>query len=65
VQKQEYQHNTPEQVRDYLREALAIVDELDPPDELRAALFVQAVGLLSAKQIVFEQMPALTSLIRQ
>jgi hypothetical protein len=65
VQKQEYQHNTYDQVLEYLSDALQIVERLEPPDDLRAALFVQACGLFSAKQIVFEQMPALSALTRQ
>lgn len=51
----EQQHNTPEQVREYVREALAVVDELDVPDDLRAAAFAKACDLISGKQIVFEQ----------
>lgn len=50
----ELPHNTREQVRDYLREALAVVDERDVPDDLRAAAFGKAVDLLSAKQITLE-----------
>jgi hypothetical protein len=52
----ERHHNTREQVTDYLRAALEVVDELDIPDDLRPAAFVQAVGLFSAKQVTMEQL---------
>lgn len=55
----EYPHNTERQVHDYLTKALTLVAELDPPDDLRGAVFVKAVDLYSAKQITVEQvMPA-------
>lgn len=47
----EFHHNSAEQVREYLSEALAIVNDLELSDDLRGPAFVQAVGLLSAKQI--------------
>lgn len=50
--------NTPDEVRDYLRDALAIVDELDPPEDLRGLAFNHAVSLLSAGQTLFEQVQA-------
>jgi hypothetical protein len=50
----EFAHNTPEQVREYLREALDVVDELGPPDDLRAACFTKAADLIAAKQITVE-----------
>jgi hypothetical protein len=65
VQKREYPHNTPEQVRDYLLEALTIVAEIDPPDDLRGLAFSKAVDLVSAKQVIFEQMPAIPNLLPQ
>lgn len=52
----EHHHNTPEQVRDYLRQALAIVDELDVPDDLRGLAFNRAVELVSGKQVVLQQL---------
>jgi hypothetical protein len=55
MRQSEAQHNTDEQVREYLTAALAIVGELDPPGDLRVPLFTKAVDLLSAKQIFFEQ----------
>jgi hypothetical protein len=65
VQRKEYPHNTPEQVRDYLLEALTIVAEIDPPGDLRGLAFSKAVDLVSAKQVTFEQMPALSGLLAQ
>jgi hypothetical protein len=59
MQRQEQPNNTPEQVREYLRDALAVLDEIDPPAELREAVFTQAVSLISGKQIVFMQPQAL------
>lgn len=53
----ELHHNTPAQVRAYLREALDVVAELDPPDDLREACFQTACNLTSAKQIMMSQSP--------
>lgn len=55
MRRQEEPHNTPVQVREYLSEALAIVDELELADELRVPAFQKACDLLAAKQIMFEQ----------
>ncbi len=65
VGRTEYPHNTPEQVREYLREALAIVDELDVPTDLRAVAFEQAVGLVSRKALQIEQVHPLAAGILQ
>ncbi len=51
----ELPHNTPEQVREYITSALALVDDLDPPGDLRQAVFVKAVEFYSAKAITVEQ----------
>lgn len=56
LHKREVQNNTPDEARGYLADALALTVELDPPEDLRPHLFVQAVALLSGKQIVLEQM---------
>lgn len=48
-------HNTPEQVREYLEGALAIIADLELEDDLRVPAFMKAVDLLSAKQIFYEQ----------
>jgi hypothetical protein len=47
----EEHHNEPEQVEAYLRGALALVEELEPPADLREATFTKAVDLLSAKTL--------------
>jgi hypothetical protein len=51
VQRIEVQHNTPEQVRDYLADARRMVDELQVPPELREVAFTKAIDLLAAKNI--------------
>lgn len=55
MQRQEIPNNTPAQVREYVREALAIVEEIAPPGELREAVFAGALNLVSGKQIVMMQ----------
>lgn len=55
MRRKEEQHNTPQQVRDYLTEALAIVGELEVTDELRVPAFEKACDLLAGKQVTFEQ----------
>lgn len=57
--KQELPHNTLEQVKGYLVAALLLVEETDPPEDLRVAAFTGALGLISSKQIFYEQAPAL------
>lgn len=47
----ELYHNTREQVVDYLRAAIEIVEELDPPADLREEMFRSAVAMLGAKTI--------------
>lgn len=56
--KTESDHHSPEQVRQYLDTALRLTAEMDVPDDLRVAFFTQAVGLVSAKQLFFEQVGA-------
>lgn len=51
----EIYHNTDEQARDYLSRALALVEELDPPEDLRVPFFVKAVDLTAAKTIMQPQ----------
>jgi len=55
MRQTEYPNNTPEQVREYLQTAADIVAELDIAPDLIPHAFVQAVGLVSAKQVVLEQ----------
>lgn len=59
VNMREFPHNTPQQVEEYLRAALKLVEELDPPSDLRSVCFDRAVNLLSSKQIIAEQTPSL------
>ena len=55
MQRVEEQFNTPEQARNYLHEALKIVEGLDPPDDLRVAVFTKAAELVAGKQVFFAQ----------
>jgi hypothetical protein len=55
MRQTEYPNNTPEQVREYLQTAADIVGELDIAPDLIPHAFVQAVNLVSAKQVVLEQ----------
>jgi hypothetical protein len=43
-------------VRDVLLAALALVDEVAAPPELREQVFIQACGLLAQKNVQLEQM---------
>lgn len=56
--RRELPNYTVEQVETHLREALAIVNELDPDDDDRPILLSKAIDLLAAKQIVIEQVQA-------
>ncbi len=47
--------NTPDQVRSYLREALAVVEELDPPEDLRQIVFAKAIDQIANKNVTLEQ----------
>lgn len=58
ITKRELENYTREQVADCIRGALELVDELQPPAELRAAAFTEASRLLSSKQVVLEQAPS-------
>jgi len=63
VRRTEVQHNTADQVREYLQGALDIVHELELDDDLRVPAFQKAVDLLAAKQLLLEQVaPALPNL---
>jgi hypothetical protein len=55
MQRQELPNNTIEQVKQYVQDALTLTDTLEPPDDLRAAVFTAAVNLISGKQIVMAQ----------
>lgn len=51
-------NNTPEQVREYLHAALELVAELEPPDDLRVALFTKAVELTAGKTMSAQPLAA-------
>jgi hypothetical protein len=55
MQRHEFPHNTPEQVEAYVIAALNLVNDLDPPQDLRASVFNQACALLASKQVVMQQ----------
>jgi hypothetical protein len=49
------QHNTPDEVEEWVKQAIGIIEYLDVPDDLRMPAFTGALSLLSAKQLFFEQ----------
>lgn len=51
MSRQEVQLYTREQVAEHVRDALAIVEEAGTPDDLRAAVFTEAVRLLGQKHV--------------
>jgi len=55
MRKIEFHHNTEEQVEQYITRALNLVELLDPPTDLREAVFTQACQLYQARAIQFEQ----------
>lgn len=55
MRRTEEHFHTREQAETHLRDALAIVTELDPPEDLRAVVFTQAAQLLAGKQVFFSQ----------
>lgn len=55
MRRTEIPNNTPEQVMAYVRAALVVLEEVDPPADLREAVFTASVGLISGKQIMMEQ----------
>lgn len=57
--RREFYHFTPEQVEQAIVAALDMVERLDPPDDLRAAVFGHAVTMLGNKQVMHEQIAPL------
>lgn len=55
MQRQEIPNNSPEQVHEYVTDALALVEAIDPPADLREAVFTVAANLYSGKQIIVAQ----------
>ena len=55
MRRTEEHHNTPEQVKSYLRTALDIVEAANVPDDLRVPAFANVYQSVSGKQVFFEQ----------
>lgn len=53
--RREIPHHTDEQVREAVSKAVALVDELVVPADLRAAAFEQACQMFAAKQILMQE----------
>jgi hypothetical protein len=51
VQRVEVQHHSPKQVAAYVHDALEVAQHEDVPDDLREAVFVESVRLLSSKTV--------------
>lgn len=58
MRRTEQQHNTREQVKQYIETAAAIVSELELDGDLKVPAFEKAVDLCAGKQITFEQVAA-------
>lgn len=44
-----------DQAEEVIREALAVVVTIEPPDDLREAVFTQACGMLAQRQVELEK----------
>lgn len=55
MRRTEQQHNTRDQVKQYIETAAAIVAELELDGDLKVPAFEKAVDLCVGKQITFEQ----------
>ena len=55
MRRTEDHHHKDEDVLLYVRKALALVAEVEPPEALAAAVFTAAVNLYAAKQLFYEQ----------
>ena len=55
MRRTEQQHNTREQVKEYIATAAAIVAELKLDGDLKVPAFEKAVDLCAGKQITFEK----------
>lgn len=55
MRRTEDQHNTPEQVLVYTKNAVAVADEADLTPEDRAVLLPQIMSQLASKQVFYEQ----------
>lgn len=61
--REEYHHNTPEQIEGYLRMAVQAVEAVGVPDDLRETAYAKAVDLFAAKQIILQQPAAIAGLV--
>lgn len=59
MQRQEIRNHTDEQIREAVAFALALVEEVAPPSDLREATFTLAANLWAQKSIVLQQGPPL------
>jgi hypothetical protein len=57
--------HTEEQVREYVKQALRVVDDVNVPDDLREETFRQALNLLAQKQVTFEAVAPTGVLLNQ
>ena len=55
LRRNDVQHHSPEQVRDYFRDALTIVRESNIPAEWHEAAFLKGVDLLAGKTVRLEE----------
>lgn len=59
----EMMHNTPEQVREYVREALSVLEDCAVPAELWTVAFPNVLSMVAAKQIAIEQVQPMSPLM--
>jgi len=59
VRRTEEPHNTLEQVEGYVRDALALVERLEVPEDLREVAFGKCCDLIASKQLFYEQPQAM------
>lgn len=62
LHKQKDQHNTPDEVKEWARQAVGIADELALAAEDRAVLLPAIMDELSSAQVFYEQVPTVADL---
>ena len=55
MRRTEDHHNTGDQAREYVREAIAVADDCELSDADRAVLLPTILGIVSNKQVFYEQ----------
>lgn len=55
MQRQDILHNSDAEVEEITTKALNLVHDLDPPKDLRAAVFTQACQMYASKQILLTE----------